>query len=50
MVRMVFLTIEKWPSDLNYKIKMKFLTTENSSMGFFVSVLWGLAKVNESKC
>ena len=48
--RMVFLTIEKWPSDLNYKIKMKFLTTENSSMGFFAFVLWGLAKVNESKC
>ena len=44
---MVFLTIEKWPSDLNYK---KFLTTENSSMGFFAFVLWGLAKVNESKC
>ena len=31
---------------------MKFLTTENSRMGlgFFAFVLWGLAKVNESKC
>ena len=29
---------------------MKFLTTENNSMGFFAFVLWGLAKVNESEC
>ena len=31
------------------KLKMKFLTTGNNSMGFFAFILWGLAKVNESE-
>ena len=47
---MVFLTIEKWPSDQS-QVEDEILTTENNSMGFFFAfVLWGLAKVNESEC
>ena len=41
--RMVFLTIEKWPSDQSLVVN-EILTSENNSMGFFAFVVWGLAK------
>ena len=44
---MVFLTIEKWPSDQSQVEDEIF---DHWKQYFFSFVLWGLAKVNESEC